>query len=106
MSRLGRKPISIPDKVEVSVKQLSVSSADANNVIKQSKSPAVHTSNSERRDILLSALKTKGPSSVGELVGVFESQVSEKTVQRELNAMVEAGVVKKDGEKRWRRYFV
>ena len=65
-----------------------------------------HAPNNERREALLFALKQKGPSSVGALVGTLENQISEKTIQRELNAMVVAGLVKKDGEKRWRKYFI
>ncbi len=30
--------------------------------------------------------------------------VSEKTIQREINALIESGTVRKDGEKRWSRY--
>lgn len=62
--------------------------------------------NSKRKETLLMALKEKGPSSVGDLAGIFGESISEKTVQRELNALVGSGAIKKDGEKRWRRYFV
>ena len=31
--------------------------------------------------------------------------VSEKTVQRDLQALVSAGVLKRKGERRWSRYF-
>lgn len=72
-----------------------------------SKNSSVTTSNNtDRRQTLLATLKEKGPSSVGDLVNVFGHSISEKTVQRELNAMVMSGVIKKDGEKRWRRYFI
>ena len=60
----------------------------------------------ERSGIIVNALKDKGPSSIGDLVGVFGSAISEKTIQRELNALVNAGTIKKEGEKRWRRYFI
>lgn len=59
-----------------------------------------------RQGIIMNALKEKGPSSIGDLVGVFGSSISEKTIQRELNALVSAGTIKKEGEKRWRRYFI
>lgn len=62
--------------------------------------------NGKRREVILTALKEKGPSSVGDLAGIFGENISGKTVQRELNALVGSGAVKKDGEKRWRRYFV
>ncbi|KKT41328.1 MAG: hypothetical protein UW30_C0009G0008 [Candidatus Giovannonibacteria bacterium GW2011_GWA2_44_13b] len=68
--------------------------------------PITTSNNGDRRQALLMSLKEKGPSSVGDLINVFEHSISEKTVQRELNAMVMSGVIKKDGEKRWRRYFI
>ncbi|MDO8522867.1 MAG: winged helix-turn-helix domain-containing protein [bacterium] len=60
----------------------------------------------KRRETILTALKEKGPSSVGDLAGIFGENISEKTVQRELSALVNTGAVKKEGEKRWRRYYV
>ncbi|OGF62298.1 hypothetical protein A2662_00995 [Candidatus Giovannonibacteria bacterium RIFCSPHIGHO2_01_FULL_45_33] len=60
----------------------------------------------KRKETILMALKEKGPSSIGDLTGIFSESISEKTVQRELNALVNAGAVKKDGEKRWRRYYI
>jgi len=75
----------------------------------QAKKEEVKKTNSDntgRRQTLLEQLKEKGPSSVGELVGAFSEPISGKTVQRELNAMVISGDIKKEGEKRWRRYFI
>jgi len=72
-----------------------------------SKSPISLTSNNtDRRQTLMATLKEKGPSSVGDLINVFDNAISGKTVQRELNAMVISGVIKKEGERRWRRYFI
>lgn len=62
--------------------------------------------NSDRREYLLSALKQKGPSSVGDLARALGGSISEKTVQRELSAMVSLGSVRQEGDKRWRKYFV
>ena len=75
----------------------------------QAKKEEVKKTNSDntgRRQTLLEQLKEKGPSSVGELVGAFSEPISGKTVQRVLNAMVISGDIKKEGEKRWRRYFI
>ncbi len=60
----------------------------------------------KRKETILEALKTKGPSSVSDLAGLFAGAISEKTVQRELSSLVAAGNVKQEGEKRWRRYFL
>ena len=62
-----------------------------------------------RRSTLLSAIKEKGATSVGELAKALSEAgipVSEKTVQRELGALVMSGDIKQEGEKRWRRYFL
>ncbi len=64
---------------------------------------------SGRRGALVSALKEKGPLGVGDLTRLLVeagSVLSEKTVQRELGALVASGAVKQDGDKRWRRYFI
>lgn len=64
---------------------------------------------SDRREVLVSALKEKGPLGVGDLTRLLVgagSVLSEKTVQRELGALVTSGTVKQDGDKRWRRYFI
>lgn len=64
---------------------------------------------SDRCMALVSALKEKGPLGVGDLTKLLieaGSILSEKTVQRELGALVASGAVKQEGEKRWRRYFI
>lgn len=58
---------------------------------------------SSRRDTILSVLKTKGPSYIKDLSTLFRD-VSEKTIQRELQALVAEGVVQKAGERRWTTY--
>jgi hypothetical protein len=64
---------------------------------------------SHRQKFLLTALKDRGQSSIGDLAQAMTSAgfgVSEKTVQRELNSLVTSGDVRQDGEKRWRKYFI
>lgn len=56
-----------------------------------------------RRDSILSVLKTKGPSYIKDISTVIRG-VSEKTIQRELQALVTEGVVIKTGERRWTTY--
>ncbi len=60
----------------------------------------------ERKNTLFSALKERGASSVGDLSRIFNGSIGEKTIQRELNAMAAVGMIKKEGDKRWRRYFI
>ncbi len=58
---------------------------------------------SGRRDTILELLRSKGPSYIKEVSTVMRD-VSEKTIQRELQALVSMGIVKKEGERRWTRY--
>lgn len=74
-----------------------------NNEIDEKK-PSVDLLN--RKSVIISALKERGPSSIGDLTVMFNGSIGEKTVQRELNALAEAGMIKKEGERRWRRYFI
>lgn len=66
----------------------------------------VDTKISDRKTVIMSALKDGGPSSVSDVAKLFNGTIGEKTVQRELNSLVEVGTIKKEGEKRWRRYFL
>ena len=56
-----------------------------------------------RRDAILSVLRAKGPSYIKDISTVVRG-VSEKTVQRELQALVEEGKVTRTGERRWTTY--
>lgn len=61
---------------------------------------------SSRGDIILRLIKDKGDHtelSIKDIVGRIPD-CGEKTVQRELTALVEKGVLKKTGERRWSRY--
>ena len=58
---------------------------------------------SARRDSIVQVLKSKGPSYIKDISVVIRS-VSEKTIQRELSALVAEGIVEKRGERRWTTY--
>ncbi len=60
----------------------------------------------ERKNAIVELLRGRGPSSVGDLVHLIGMSISEKTIQRDLNALADAGVLGREGEKRWRRYFI
>jgi len=59
--------------------------------------------NSSRQDSILSFIKEKGSVSIKDLAGVVRG-VSEKTVQRELQALIEHGQIEKQGARRWTTY--
>ena len=50
-------------------------------------------------------LEAKGQASMKDIATII-SDVSEKTIQRELNAMIEDNIIKRQGERRWSVYSV
>jgi DNA-binding transcriptional ArsR family regulator len=56
-----------------------------------------------RREAILTVLRSKGPSRIKE-VSTIVRDISEKTIQRELQALTAEGVIKKEGERRWTTY--
>lgn len=65
--------------------------------------PAVEPKKSDRREAILSVLRSKGPSFIKDISTVIRD-VSEKTIQRELQALVQEGMVSRVGERRWTTY--
>jgi hypothetical protein len=63
----------------------------------------VEEKKSDRRSAIIELLQTKSEISVSDAMKLFQG-VSDKTVQRELVAMVEVGILQKKGEKRWSTY--
>jgi hypothetical protein len=60
---------------------------------------------SERQTLILSTISTRGESSIKDLTDVIKG-CSEKTIQRELIALVDSGSLLKTGERRWSRYSI
>lgn len=57
----------------------------------------------DRREAILSVIRHKETASIKDVSSIVRG-VSEKTVQRELSALVEQGIVVKQGERRWSTY--
>lgn len=57
----------------------------------------------ERRDVILKLLAEKSNLNVKDFSSVI-TDYSEKTIQRELLALVDEGIIKKQGERRWSTY--
>jgi DNA-binding transcriptional ArsR family regulator len=57
----------------------------------------------QRRELIISTLKTQSNLTIKDFAKVIKD-CSEKTIQRELIELVNMGLVKKDGERRWSRY--
>ena len=64
---------------------------------------AVSVKKNSRQSIIIGLLKRKKEIMIKD-VSLLISGCSEKTIQRELSAMIASGILKKTGEKRWSRY--
>ncbi len=69
--------------------------------VKDTSEPQNHIK--DRREAIVSVIKSKGTASIRDIAHNVRG-VSEKTVQRELQALVEQGVLTKKGERRWSTY--
>ncbi len=59
--------------------------------------------NNDRKGAIISLIKSKGRANIKDISMIVQG-VSEKTIQREITALVESGVVVKTGERRWSTY--
>lgn len=57
----------------------------------------------DRRERIRMVLEAKGESTIKDIAAIV-TECSEKTIQRELNAMIDDNVVKRQGERRWSKY--
>lgn len=64
---------------------------------------AVAVKKNTRRSVIIGLLKRKKEIIIRDVSSLIHG-CSEKTIQRELLAMVRNGILKKEGEKRWSRY--
>lgn len=63
----------------------------------------IAASRTDRKEAILSVLKSKGPSRIKDISTALRD-IGEKTLQRELAALVLDGSVRKEGERRWTLY--
>jgi predicted HTH transcriptional regulator len=68
------------------------------------KSPIINENKSKRQDAILSFINERKSAAIKDIAALF-SDTSEKTIQRELGALVTAGKITKRGEKRWSVYM-
>ncbi len=69
------------------------------------KAEVTDTKLKDRREGILSVIRSKGKASIKDISMIIRG-VSEKTIQRELQALVEARLISKQGERRWTRYSI
>lgn len=61
------------------------------------------SSDVDRRERIRVVLSAKGEATIKDITDII-TDVSSKTIQRELNAMIEDNIVKRQGERRWSKY--
>lgn len=59
----------------------------------------------DRRTRIKTILEAKGEATIKDISEII-TDVSEKTIQRELNTMIEENTVKRQGERRWSKYSI
>ncbi len=64
---------------------------------------SVQAKKSQRQEVILGVLKTHSNLTIKDFTKVIKD-CSSKTIQRELLELVDRGIVKKDGERRWSKY--
>ncbi len=77
--------------------------AGAIKAVEPATSPAAAPTTNDRRVRIATILGAKGEATIKDISEII-TDVSEKTIQRELNAMIEDSVVKRQGERRWSKY--
>lgn len=64
---------------------------------------SVAVKKNRRQSLIIGLLKRKKEIMIKDVVGLI-TDCSEKTIQRELSMLVDSGLLKKEGERRWTRY--
>lgn len=75
------------------------------NPIKQFKQSVSGKLNDERRKLILDVIKESGSAMIKDFSEVITG-CSEKTIQRRLSDLVLSGVLRKEGERRWSKYYL
>lgn len=86
---------SVPERQSRPTSQPKLSAPQSNGT-----SGAVDSDRRERIKVVLSA---KGEATIKDITDII-TDVSSKTIQRELNAMIEDNLIKRHGERRWSKY--
>lgn len=74
-------------------------------IVKKAEPKVFQNAGSSRRDQIIRIIRDKGEVSIKDISESF-SDCSEKTIQREINALIEDGILSKTGDRRWSRYSI
>ena len=84
---------------------LAVVAKEKDSPVKSETSHRIVKDKNSRQEIILSMLKTGAKLTIKDFARNIKD-CSDKTIQRELISMVTSGVLKKEGERRWSKYFL
>lgn len=92
------------EKDSFSNKVLDIGESKGQSSTKESlKTISESTDANERKNKIISILKIRDSITIGE-ISVDIKNVSEKTIQRDLQSLIDTGVVSRIGERRWSKY--
>ncbi|HUY05283.1 MAG TPA: hypothetical protein VMV62_01025 [Candidatus Paceibacterota bacterium] len=103
LKRDAARVASVPSPHQASPRRVPPSGpkGDKGHIKDISETPPEHIK--DRREAVMSVIRNKGSVSIKDISTMIRG-VSEKTIQRELGALVESGIVRKQGERRWSTY--
>lgn len=93
------KQLEITGKGQIGIQQKGRSAV----IEKQKTSENIKDKKESRQERILSLLKNRPNLTIKDFANVI-SDCSEKTIQRELIDLVEKGIIKREGERRWSKY--
>lgn len=95
-------PVAVPAHKRPTARS-AASSSGSSSAATASATTASNSDTSTRRARILTIVEAKGEVSIKDITDII-TDVSEKTIQRELNAMIEDNQIKRIGERRWSKY--
>ena len=75
-----------------------------NAVLKDNRTKGQSKGQSDRMSLILDLVRKRKSLSIKEITSVIRN-CSEKTIQRELNILIERGLIRREGERRWSLYL-
>lgn len=104
VARLAGKHEATPDHVQPKTRRAPTAQSSKGHL--KDTQVVKDTNGTERQDAILSVLRMRKEGASIKAVSSVIRDVSEKTIQRELQTLIEQGVVRKVGERRWSTYYM
>lgn len=99
----GGKGVAEKSRVQPAEKKERVTSSPVESATAHTSAPAVVTQ--DRKERILEIVRDKGHVSIKDISDTIKD-VSEKSIQRDLNSLIEKGQIIRQGERRWSTYSI